>query len=274
MYVANRAWKSLLNCILTGGQPVEPQGSAGAMGRGTLELLSWQSAIWMNAPIITVPERKLSYRFMFAEAVWILTGDNRVETIAPYAPKIANYSDDGVTFFGAYGPAILAQLNYVIDKLTADPLSRQAVITIWKQNPPNTKDTPCTIATQFLIRRNILFINHTMRSSDAWLGWVYDMFNFSMLGAYVAIALRRVYPDLKLGTITLTAGSQHLYEPNKQPALEIVNSLRIAPVYPTFQIEEFKKPDELIEHLTLLRDEKYIELKKESLNVEHIKKIS
>ena len=54
-----------------------------------------------------------------------------------------------------------------------------------------------------------------MRSSDAWLGWPYDAFNFTCISIYTLLQLmhqhRKTY---KLGNLSINAGSQHLYERN------------------------------------------------------------
>ena len=143
---ANFEWLSELSWAFNKGNDVTPRGQL------TKEVLQQTSIVSMRRPVITLPERKLSTKFLGGEAYWILSGDNRVETIAPYNKNIVNYSDDGVTFFGAYGPRILSQLDYVIDKLKSVADTRQAVLTIWRENPPETKVVPCTVSVQFLIR--------------------------------------------------------------------------------------------------------------------------
>ncbi len=68
---------------------------------------------------------------------------------------------------------------------------------------------------KFLIRQDKLHIIANMRSNDLWLGWPYDNFNFSMLGAYVALLLYDIYKiEVGLGITTINAGSRHLYKPN------------------------------------------------------------
>ena len=185
------------------------------------------SCINMNTPVLTIKKRDLGYRFLAGEAYWILTGDNRVDTIKPYSRSITNFSDDGETFFGAYGPKIENQLDYVVDCLCKDLYSRQAVINIWRENPPKSKDIPCTTTVQFLMREDKLHCILTMRSSDVWLGWPYDVFNFSMLSWLV---LQRLYCSeeyrndhrFSLGYLQLRAGSQHIYEPQFALASEII----------------------------------------------------
>jgi len=206
---ADHVWFELIQKIMRQGLPYAPR------GKETRELLGVQTQIDMRYPIVTNPGRKAGYKFMAAEAAWILSGDNRVSTISPYSRHISTFSDDGETFFGAYGPKIKEQLYYVASTLAADPDSRQAVINIWRENPrAGTKDVPCSLSVQFLIRNNKLHCQYTMRSSDAWLGWVYDVFNFTMLAGVVLLELGQRYPQLELGLLTLTAGSQHIYETN------------------------------------------------------------
>ena len=48
-----------------------------------------RTVIPMNRPVVTVPSRGLGTRFLVAEPAWILSGDNRLSTILPYARRIA-----------------------------------------------------------------------------------------------------------------------------------------------------------------------------------------
>jgi thymidylate synthase len=214
-------WRQALKETLECGVLVAPR------GRNTLEIMQRTIAVNMCKPVLTVPLRNMNYKFMAAEAYWILTGDDRVETIAPYNSRISEFSDDGVKFFGAYGPKIISQLQYVVDKLIADPDSRQAGLTIWRENPPATKDYPCTVAIFCNIRDGKLNLNVFMRSSDLWLGVPYDVFNFSMLAHFICCKLneqRTPENYISPGTLFLTAASSHLYEHNCSDARICVNA--------------------------------------------------
>jgi thymidylate synthase len=93
--------------------------------------------------------------------------------------------------------------------------SRQAGMTIWRENPPQTKDVPCTVAIFFNIRNGKLNANVFMRSSDVMLGVPYDVFNFSMLAHLVCGLLneyRQLDESISPGNLFLTAASSHLYE--------------------------------------------------------------
>jgi len=207
----SKTWLYALNDILANGVSVAPRGSL------TLEIPQRTMEVDMRKPVLRVPSRGLSYKFMAAEAFWILDGDDRVISIAPYNSRIKDFSDDGRLFFGAYGPKIKAQLPYVVEKLLIDRDSRQAGLTIWRESPPETKDVPCTVAIFFNIRDSKLNANVFMRSSDVWLGVPYDVFNFSMLSHLVCGLLNnQLSPEncVSPGKLYLTAASSHLYESN------------------------------------------------------------
>jgi len=175
---------------------------------------SW--IIDMDDPIITLPERKLSYSFMFGEAAWMLEGRNDVESVSKYVDGVKRFSDDGETFYGAYGPKILTQWSYVIKTLVIDRDSRQAVINIWRENPRSSKDIPCTLSLQFFLREasDELWLHTvaTMRSNDVWLGTPYDTFNFSAISFWIALHLNRNGIKCKVGSLNIQAGSRHIYE--------------------------------------------------------------
>lgn len=213
MLSANEAWYEAIGSVIRGHE-TSPRKLR------IKEIVGAQTIIDMNLPVLSVPERELGYRFMAAEAAWILSGDNRVSTIVPYSKVIKKFSDDGLTYHGAYGPMIRDQLHYICECLHEDPDTRQAVMTIWRPNPRPSADIPCTVSIQFLIRNGSLHVIDNMRSSDLWLGWPYDMFNFSMLARYVI--LYSGLEHLKLGSLILNAGSLHLYEDNWGKVREII----------------------------------------------------
>lgn len=245
--IAHYAWRMLLEKIMEHGEHVAPRGLP------TRELLGHVTKVDMSHPVVVSQERKLGYRFMCAEAAWILSGDNRVETIAPYSKVISRFSDDGVFFFGAYGPRIRDQVRHVVQALSADHDTRQAVMSIWRPNPPVTKDVPCTLTVQFMIRDGALDCFLNMRSSDVWLGVPYDWFNFTMLTGYVCLLLREKYGlSLKPGTLHFYAASQHLYAENWDKAQAALASYAKVFEAPAFDPLQFEDHEELVEHLWAL----------------------
>lgn len=255
---ADQAWLNLLVSILRDGTEEFPR------GKRTLELIGKTTKFDMARPIVTVANRKLGYKFLAAEAWWIASGSNRVDEIKPYSKAIANFSDDGITFRGAYGPKIQDQLPWVAEQLRNDPATRQAVLTIWRERPGPTKDYPCTLAAQWLLRQYegqaFLHCQVTMRSSDGWLGVPYDWFNFSVQTAFLIAYMRTAYPEvfnyeIHLGTLTFTAGSQHLYDEHLEPArtctFESDPRFSYRPIAPALYQQD---PYRLLSHVKSLAD--------------------
>ncbi len=216
---SSHAWIWLVNKLVRQGELTFSRGS------WTNELIGTQSIWPMKHPLVAVKNRQLGYRFAFSEAFWICSGSNMLTGLPVGSNVLSKFSDNGTSLFGAYGPKLSQQIDHVVDTLTGDPFSRQAVINIWRENPQQSKDIPCTLSWQFLIRVHgklpTLDVVSTMRSSDAWLGVPYDVFTVSQVACQVALRLRaridshcsayNAAADLTPGNVILTAGSQHLY---------------------------------------------------------------
>jgi len=206
------AWANLASALVGMGQAVSPR------GKNTKELVGVQLRFDGRQNVILSEQRDLNYRFMVGEWLWISNGRNDVGSIARVNKQIAQFSDDGVRFAGAYGPMIKDQLPYVFKSLKSDATSRQALLTIWRPSPAPSKDIPCTVALQFLLRKERLHVVATMRSSDVWLGVPYDAFNFSQIGNAIAGAL-----GVEVGDVVMNLGSSHVYEPNYEGAASVID---------------------------------------------------
>ena len=113
---------------------------------------------------------------------------------------------------GAYGPPIIDQLPYIVKSLITDRTTRQAVLTIWRPRPYPSKDIPCTVSMQWLIRDDQLHCITNMRSNDIWLGAPYDIFTFSMVSNYLLLLINECTTSkVSLGLLYLNAASLHLY---------------------------------------------------------------
>jgi thymidylate synthase len=247
----NDALSDLLDEIVNVGARSAPR------GKPIMELLGHSATFDMRYPLVTLKARELGYRFAPAEAAWILGGENRVARITRYSKFIWSFSDDGFFYQGAYGPQVIRQLSYICDSLADDHDTRQAVMTIWQENPRISRDIPCTLSFQFLIRNSRLHVVQCMRSSDAWLGYSYDAFNATMLAGYVMLLLRdrkeRGIKNLEgLGTHTMMIGSSHVYDVNADKAKAVVENGETLFEADPFDPFEFKEPDALIDHLWAL----------------------
>lgn len=224
----NYKWVALLHETIADGRLISTRG-ANVYERDHVTI-----ALNMNYPVLTIPERKLNYRFAAAEAEWILRGSDRLADLEPYNARMAGFSDDGETLAGAYGVRFVAQLDHVVSKLREDPNTRQATMTTWIPNPRPSKDIPCTVALDFKIREGRLNTHVFMRSSDLWFGLPYDVFAFTMMTCRVAERLNVDQPPgvfLGLGTLFITAASSHLYERDVDKASTItgLSSFPIGP---------------------------------------------
>jgi thymidylate synthase len=221
-------------------------------GKMCRELLGHVTRVPMWSPLVTLHDRALNYGFAAAEAVWYLTGNNRSDVLAKHIKCYDKYAKGGIITW-AYGPKIVDQLAYVIESLNKDRATRRSVLSTWRENP-RWDDPPCTLTMQFMIRDDILECMVTMRSSDSWLGWPYDVFSFSMIAMYVGLSLE-VRPK-HLGELTIFAGSQHIYETD----VEKVDAL-IAQDKPNYLLcstdwwPQLKSPGHLIAELECIRDE-------------------
>lgn len=206
------AWWVLLNELNHSGKIVCPR------GQETKEIMNVTLSVRDGLNNILLSNvRDLNYRFMIAEWLWIYAGFEDVETLAQYNSVMRNFSDDGQILSGAYGPRLLAQWDYILGNLVR-PDSRQAVATIWTPSPKDSKDIPCTISAQWLVREDKIHATVNMRSSDIWLGLPYDFFNFSQLTNGLA-----AYLGIEVGGVTFNLGSSHLYSTNYVKAREILS---------------------------------------------------
>lgn len=201
------AWFNLLGRLYHEGKPVSPRGFE------THEVLGVQVRVHdLRKNILVHPARALSYRFAIAEWLWMAAGREDVATVAKYNKHIAQFSDDGITFKGAYGPQMLRQIPWAMEQLKK-PGSRQAVVQIWQPTPAPSRDIPCTLSWQLLARNGRLNAVITMRSSDIWLGLPYDFINLSQLVNGIAGEL-----DLETGMLIFNLGSSHLYDRDREKA--------------------------------------------------------
>ena len=213
---ATDAWLYALKTVLATGQDVHIE----RVQQSTREVQLLQLRLPLRRAVVACPARKLSYRFMAAEALWILEGRDDVATIAKHLERYREFSDDGVRLAGAYGPRFVAQLPYVVRTLRDDHTSRQAVVSLWEPSPAPSRDIPCTLSLQWFSREGRLHCFVVMRSSDLWLGLPYDLLTFTCM-------TYRVLQELRMGGVTpgllhWTAGSAHLYERDQEAARELL----------------------------------------------------
>lgn len=100
--------------------------------------------------------------------------------------------------------------------LLRDKDSRQAIMRVNKSKHcfETNKDFVCTMYLNFHIRDNKLNCTTRMRSSDLYVGIVYDWPFFIYVQHKLLQELRSKYNDLELGYFTFSTDSLHIYERN------------------------------------------------------------
>lgn len=143
--------------------------------------------------LITSEERKLNYAYLIIEKFTYLSQISLPKVLIAYNAQMKNYlNQDTEDFDGAYGPRIAknGQLEYCYKQLLEDKESRQAVITINDYTDRKvSKDKPCTLSLQFLIRDDKLDLIVNMRSNDVLWGLCLDVPCFAFIQEVMAFWL-------------------------------------------------------------------------------------
>jgi thymidylate synthase/deoxycytidylate deaminase len=164
------------------------------------------------------PARNFSVKYFAAEMMWYLSGTNQAEFIESFASTWGPIKNDDGTVNSAYGFKIFGgpnetsdlkinQFAKVVKILKEDPDSRRAIIHIKDSSDTlETKDVPCTLSLQFLIRENRLHMITNMRSNDLMWGFCYDLPAFTIFQEILAGEL-----GVEIGNYYHNAGSLHVY---------------------------------------------------------------
>ncbi|MEI2387367.1 thymidylate synthase [Breoghania sp. JC706] len=206
-------------------------------GNAEIEVLGF-SAVLHNplARVCFSPLRRQNIVFNYAEALWYLSGRNDLAFIERYAPRMKRYSADGKTLPGtgygrkllAFGPDRIDQIERVIDILgNDDPDSKRAFLQIFDANEDLYRrniDVSCTLGLQLLLRDGALHMVAFMRANDAYIGFLSDVFSFTLIQEYIA---RRL--GVCVGRYYHHVGSIHIYEPDLERARALAAEQRRAP---------------------------------------------
>jgi hypothetical protein len=166
------------------------------------------------------PKRDANPFFHIFEAVWMLAGRNDVEWIQRFNSNIAQFSDDGQVFHGAYGYRWRHhfggddQLLWLIEHLSRLPNSRRGVLNMYDpQHDQETKewvpkDIPCNTVIYFSNKIGALDMTVCCRSNDAvWGCYGANAVHFSFLQEFIANAL-----GWPVGAYRQISNDFHVYE--------------------------------------------------------------
>jgi hypothetical protein len=183
----------------------------------------------VNGPVSTIyerPEERVLFDsirdanpfFHLIESLWILGGSNRIDLPRMFLGNIERFSDNGVTFHGAYGHRLrrafgFDQIIKAIEMLVSKPDTRQCVLSIWHPQMDmgtNTKDMPCNDLIMLDVVNGRLNMTVCNRSNDAiWGAYGANAVQFSMLQEFIAI-----YAKLERGFYVQQSNNYHVYTDN------------------------------------------------------------
>lgn len=190
---------------------------------------------------LSLQGRKSNIFALIAETFWVMAGDDRVDPyLSFFLPRAPQYSDDGETWSGAYGPRFYDenQLGSIPDLFRRDSLyTRRAYLTIHDLHKDSTKaieqrfgfgelgkDRPCNLGINFYVEGEDQFCTKVIqRSGDIIFGTgSINPFEFSFLHELMYNEVKKDYPDLKLGPYRWHVTNAHLYDFSREQADEAI----------------------------------------------------
>jgi thymidylate synthase len=243
--------------------PLSPGSRFGAESRDTLELPAYSFRITHpSASLIFSPARSIRLAYCLGSLIWSLNGSDNLEEIAYYNPRGREFSDDGVHLSGAFGKRLLNydgqlnQIDYVVEQLKHDPATRRAVALILApaDNATKSREYPCAVSIQYLLRGGRLHSITYMRSQSAAMVLPYDVFLFCSIQCLIA---QRI--GVETGHYHHFSGSFHMYldEINLAQAVlrEEIKSLDVRNLFGSpFQLTELKELERSIRTAAILND--------------------
>ena len=154
--------------------------------------------------------RKWNKNYAEYEWQWYLSGNPNALEISKKAKIWNNHMDENGDVRSNYGWQWKRndQMSKIIEKLSKDKNTRQAVISIYDGKEINTynHDTPCTLSIHFQIVNNKLCMTVNMRSNDLWYGFCNDQYCFSKLQELISNEL-----NIEIGWYYHFSSNLHLY---------------------------------------------------------------
>lgn len=194
--------------------------------------------------------RKYNLAYFKEEMRWKLGANRYDESIKQHAKMWEAVQNPDGTFNSNYGVFWFGEQKgfwTVIEELVRDRDSRRAVIPMLGKEhmTPETVDTVCTEAVGFRIRDGALYMSVHMRSSDQIFGLGTDVPTFSVLFMLVHGMLQLHYQGLRLGNLTITAMSSHIYERHFKMAQAIVEEYSEM-TYTSQELPQASEPAEVL----------------------------
>jgi len=229
-------YHQLLEDILKHGQETTDR-----TGVGTLSLFGYQCRYDLSEGFPAVTTKKLAWRAMVGELLWMLEGSTNERRLAELTfgrdrkqlvgkrtiwtdnsdnqGKALGYTNNDYEkelgpvyghqwrYFSADETEGFDQIKWLLNEIRTNPNSRRLILTAW--NPPRLSDMalpPCHYSAQFKVYGNNLSCLLNQRSADSFLGVPFNIASYSLLTHLIAREC-----DLEVGEFIHSIGDAHIY---------------------------------------------------------------
>ena len=216
---SDHALRGTLGDVLAGGRRLG----------GMTEVLDYATGLTdPRARILSAPGRPFAPIGAIARFTWMVAGNDRLADIAYYEPKVAGYTDDGLTVPGSsYGRRLrqarpgLDQIAGAVERLRGNPDSRQAAAVVWSPEDAvrDSNDIPCAFGMFYRVRDDRVLATTVMRSNNAYRLLPLNVFEFTLLAEVVSAEL-----DTDLGPYGHWASSMHVLDIELDKARAVLNA--------------------------------------------------
>lgn len=236
----NDLYLNALQAVLQSGIAVSPRGLPTREVRHAVLQLRYP-----RRRLVTIRARRLNAAFAVAEWLFTMIGTRDGSIPLHYNSKIGFLVETPPTTFEySYGSRLRSwdgvdQLISLRNRLVEDKDTRRATAVLWNPKLDNDRkdNVPCITCLQFMLREGHLDLTVYMRSNDLILGFVYDVFTFSLLLEVMAGWL-----DAELGTYTHIANSLHIYDKDVSFAQEVLENRDGADFYDHAVVQDLRLP--------------------------------
>lgn len=165
--------------------------------------------------VLLDPIRDCNPFFHLFEAVWMLSGLQKVDPLLEFNKNMGRYAEDDGTIYGAYGHRWrtqfgVDQLLQIVGILGKDSTSRQAVLQMWHSAldlGTTVRDKPCNTHCYFRINAGCLDMTVCCRSNDlVWGAYGANAVHFSILQEVIANTL-----SIPVGKMYQISNNFHIY---------------------------------------------------------------
>ena len=193
-------------------------GKTDRTGTGTRSVFGYQMRFDLAAGFPAVTTKKLHFRSIIIELLWLLSGDTNVKFLHDNKVTIwdewADANGDLGPVYGAQWrswPArdggVIDQIAETVRRIKTNPDSRRHLVTAW--NPADVEKMalpPCHCLFQFYVADGKLSCQLYQRSADVFLGVPFNIASYAMLTHMMAGVT-----GLEVGDFIHTLGDAHLY---------------------------------------------------------------